>query len=256
MTWQPFQLARYFLHQVLALKLVKACGMLVLIQSLWLVLHETKNSLGGIGIVQAVTERSGGRLYKGMRCCKLNGWDLRPISARTTRWYEEIRESNNCRNLSTYPTSVIDQPWKTLTSYDHDFRIEKVFLRFSYWHHKQTTALKNLASHHSPNHIHSHFLPGSPASDFSLQTLSGTIEYPSATINHSTPIVFYSHNPASGFSQCLWRCPGSLSDLLLNLPTNTHAVFSLWKSEDPTWNITVMHDAMKDEVRSLVQNHR
>ncbi len=97
-------------------------------------------------------------------------------------------------------------------------------------------AIKNLAiyskTHQRPGaHIQEgigntgDLLPGDRVQPFSISTLDGFLFYPGPVINYSTPVLVHAYNPYSGFARCLWNCTGSLEELFLRSPNNTHYIF-------------------------------
>ena len=99
------------------------------------------------------------------------------------------------------------------------------------------------------------YIPGSPAPAFSLPTLAGTLSFPGPIINKTTPILFYSHDPRSAFSICLWNCSHSVEDLLLNSPNNTHYIF-LTYSGDGESTAGWMKEKLVVELENLVESDR
>ena len=90
--------------------------------------------------------------------------------------------------------------------------------------------------------------PGSIAKGFVIPTLTGTLHYPGAIINESSPILFHSFNPHSGFLDCMWNCSGTMPEFVNNSPNLTHYVF-MSNSPDASKHIQWMHDRLSAEIR-------
>ena len=99
--------------------------------------------------------------------------------------------------------------------------------------------------------------PGDPAPAFTVPTLSGTIKYPGSIINRTTPVLFFSHDEKSAFSQCLWHCTHSIEDLLLNIPQNTHIMFLINSNiSDTKSQVILMQNKVLEKEESLIATGR
>ncbi len=99
------------------------------------------------------------------------------------------------------------------------------------------------------------FLPGDKVQPFSISTLDGFLYYPGPVINYSTPLLVHAYNPYSGFARCLWNCTGSLEELFLRSPNNTHYIF-ISHSSNAVQDVIWMKARVKETSQRLLAHKR
>ncbi|XP_071505492.1 uncharacterized protein [Diadema antillarum] len=84
--------------------------------------------------------------------------------------------------------------------------------------------------------VKSEYLPGQPAGPFTLDTLNGTLSYPSEELSNKS-LIFHTFDNRSAFLECLWTSESSLQSLAAS-PDSVHYVFmspSNQAKQDAAW---------------------